>query len=110
MLHLELLDRTQELRVLGYESRHLGPTQLPTDHAVIFSHQILSNGIQLEDIEYKDNPEFKLGKGETLEMTGFRFNHSSTYPISRYFCKDGKVVLAKGMKDLWKKQNDEPLN
>lgn len=99
LYEISKLFRTKELRVLGYETRHLGPVQLPTDHAVIFSKLVLKDNIQLQDIECMDDPSFKLAKGEFLDMLGFR-----------YHSRNGKPVLAPGMFELWKRQNDEPLN
>ncbi|KAJ3093129.1 hypothetical protein HK102_007968 [Quaeritorhiza haematococci] len=91
-------DRTKELRILGYETRHLGAVQLPTDHAVIFSKLIMEDKKQLDDIPHVDFPEVKLAKHESVELP-FRYLKGS----------DGGPMLAPGMKKHIRDSQDEPL-
>lgn len=45
-------DRTSELRVLGFPSRHLGVIQMTTDTALGVTKLVVENGIALDKIPY----------------------------------------------------------
>ena len=45
-------DRTSELRVLGFPTRHLGSVQMTTDTAVGVTKLVVNDGIRLADINY----------------------------------------------------------
>ncbi|KAI8840758.1 SAM-dependent RNA methyltransferase [Chytriomyces cf. hyalinus JEL632] len=90
-------DRTKELRMLGFEGRHLGPIQMTTDTAVMVAKRIV-DGKRLQDIEFVDKPELQLRKGESVEM-----------PF-RYIVENGQPLVPAGFLDLLRKTNDQPLD
>ena len=45
-------DRTGELRILGFPSRHLGSIQMTTDTALGVTKLVVQDQIQLNDIPY----------------------------------------------------------
>ena len=91
-------DRTSVLREMGFTTRHLGPIQLPTDHAVLFANCVMQ-GTPLEDVPYIDEPVIQLSRKESV-----------TIPM-RFYTRDGKnPVLAEGLIELLKKQNEDFLN
>ncbi|KAJ3243329.1 hypothetical protein HDU77_010453 [Chytriomyces hyalinus] len=90
-------DRTKELRVLGFEGRHLGPIQMTTDTAVMVAKRIV-DGKRLQDIEFVDKPELQLRKGESVEM-----------PF-RYIVENGQPLVPAGFLDLLRKTNDQALD
>ena len=45
-------DRTSELRVLGFPTRHLGPVQMTTDTALGVTKLVVDDGIVLDKIPY----------------------------------------------------------
>ena len=45
-------DRTGELRILGFPSRHLGSIQMTTDTALGVTKLVVQDKIQLNDIPY----------------------------------------------------------
>ncbi|KAI8808954.1 SAM-dependent RNA methyltransferase [Cladochytrium replicatum] len=96
-------DRTKELRVLGFEGRHLGPVQMTTDTAVIVTKRILEDGIPLDKLPFVDRPEIRLRKKELVEMP-FRYVVDGTD-------SDGKPepLLAPGMLEHLKASNDWDL-
>ncbi len=84
---------------MGFKTRHLGSVQLPTDQAVIFTKKIIDEKIRLDDIPKVDYPTIQLRKKEAVDM-----------PF-RYLADDhGKPVLAPGMLQVLKNQNDMSLN
>ncbi|KAJ3411254.1 hypothetical protein HDV05_002470 [Chytridiales sp. JEL 0842] len=88
-------DRTKELRVLGFETRHLDKYQMTTDTAVLVSKIVLEENKQLHEIPYVDRPEIQLYKNESVEM-----------PFRYVTDKDGKPIVPSGFVDLLKKSND----
>ena len=75
-------DRTKYLRDVGYQTRHLGPTQMSTDTAVLTSKLIVEQKIPINDIPFIMEPEFykektsdenKNSYEECVCMEGFRF-------------------------------------
>ncbi len=91
-------DRTQELRKMGFATRHLGPVQMTTDTAVLVSQLVLEKGQSLETIPYIDRPEVKLRKGESVEL-----------PFRYIRLADGTPQLPRGLIEHLKFLNDEPL-
>lgn len=83
---------------MGFVTRHLGPIQLPTDHAVLFSQHICEKRVPLKDVPYIDNPDIKLSKHESVEI-----------PMRLMKGEDGKVILAPGLKAHLRKTQDDIL-
>ncbi|TFK68979.1 DUF431-domain-containing protein [Pluteus cervinus] len=81
-------DRTSELRVLGFPTRHLGSVQMTTDTAVGVTKLVADDGIRLSDIEYIDFPTIRFNSKESVEM-----------PF-RYIQRDTEPLLPPGMKEL----------
>ncbi|KAH9972513.1 DUF431-domain-containing protein [Russula compacta] len=65
-------DRTAELRVLGFPTRHLGPVQMTTDTALGVTKRVVVDRVSLEDIPYVDYPTIQLNARESIEMP-FRY-------------------------------------
>ncbi|KAJ3291330.1 hypothetical protein HK104_006177 [Borealophlyctis nickersoniae] len=91
-------DRTKELRVQGFATRHLGPVQMTTDTAVLVSQKVVEEKIPLDQLPYVDRPEIRLGKKETVEMP-FRYLKK----------EDGSPGLPPGMLELLRKSNEISL-
>lgn len=92
-------DRTKELRVMGFATRHLGPVQMTTDTAVLVAQNVLEGQTPLDKLVFVDRPEIKLGKKEVVEM-----------PF-RYLVNDeGNPKLPDGMLELLRKSNEMCLN
>ncbi|PVG03724.1 DUF431-domain-containing protein [Serendipita vermifera] len=79
-------DRTGELRVLGFPTRHLGSVQMTTDTAVGVTKLVVDDKKSLQSIPYTDFPTIRFNKSESVEM-----------PF-RYIAKDGEPLLPVGMK------------
>ncbi|KAL2915686.1 hypothetical protein HK105_204871 [Polyrhizophydium stewartii] len=92
-------DRTKELRVMGFATRHLGKEQMTTDTAVLVSQIVLEKGVPLDQIDYVDRPEIKLGRRETVIM-----------PFRYIRLPDGQPRLPPGMLEHLKRSNDLSLN
>lgn len=103
-------DRTGILRRMGFACRHLGPVQMTTDTAVIVANEIAAHGRMLQDISFIDNPEISLRKGEAIDLP-FRFVASNDVRLGDASAKVDLVtpILAPGLKEHLKKQNDEPI-
>ncbi|KAI0078031.1 DUF431-domain-containing protein [Panus rudis PR-1116 ss-1] len=80
-------DRTSELRVLGFPTRHLGPIQMTTDTALGVTKLVVENKIPLKDIPHVDYPTFVFNQRESVEM-----------PF-RYIVEDGQPKLPPGMRE-----------
>lgn len=65
-------DRTSELRVLGFPTRHLGPVQMTTDTALGVTKLVVKDGISLSKIPYVDFPTIRFNSRESVEMP-FRY-------------------------------------
>ncbi|KAJ7578980.1 SAM-dependent RNA methyltransferase [Mycena floridula] len=65
-------DRTAELRVLGFPTRHLGPIQMTTDTALGVTKLVVDDKIPLDKIPYVDYPTITFGPKESVEMP-FRY-------------------------------------
>ncbi|KZT26060.1 DUF431-domain-containing protein [Neolentinus lepideus HHB14362 ss-1] len=87
-------DRTSELRILGFPSRHLGPVQMTTDTALGVTKKVVEDGIRLSAIPYIDFPTIRFSAKESVEM-----------PF-RYISQDGLPLLPPGMKDLLRRDLD----
>ncbi|KAI0690308.1 SAM-dependent RNA methyltransferase [Cytidiella melzeri] len=80
-------DRTSELRVLGFPTRHLGPVQMTTDTALGVSKLIVEDKIPLSEIPYVDHPTITFNPQESVEM-----------PF-RYISVNGEPRLPPGMRE-----------
>ncbi|CAA7263302.1 unnamed protein product [Cyclocybe aegerita] len=65
-------DRTSELRVHGFPTRHLGPIQMTTDTALGVTTIVVHGRIPLQDIPYTDYPTIRFNAKESVEMP-FRY-------------------------------------
>ncbi|KAH0578737.1 hypothetical protein H2248_003862 [Termitomyces sp. 'cryptogamus'] len=83
-------DRTGELRVMGFPTRHLGPVQMTTDTALGVTKLVLKDKIPLDKISYVDFPTIRFNAKESVEM-----------PFRYIVMSDGKEpLLPPGMKEL----------
>ncbi|PLW41529.1 hypothetical protein PCASD_09968 [Puccinia coronata f. sp. avenae] len=88
-------DRTAELRLCGFPSRHLGPIQMTTDTALAVTKKIVQDGHSLHTLPWALHPELVLGPREKVQMP-FRY---LAHP-------DGTPVMPDGMKELIRKDLD----
>ncbi|KAF8257300.1 DUF431-domain-containing protein [Lactarius quietus] len=65
-------DRTAELRMLGFPTRHLGSVQMTTDTALGVTKRIVEDRVPLEQIPYVDYPTIRFNAHESVEMP-FRY-------------------------------------
>ncbi|KAF7305164.1 hypothetical protein MKEN_01231600 [Mycena kentingensis (nom. inval.)] len=65
-------DRTSELRVLGFPTRHLGPVQMTTDTALGVTKKVVHDKIPLDAIPYINFPTIRFNAKESVEMP-FRY-------------------------------------
>ncbi|KAI0318209.1 DUF431-domain-containing protein [Amylostereum chailletii] len=80
-------DRTSELRVLGFPTRHLGPIQMTTDTALGVTKTVVHDRVRLSDIPYVDHPTIAFNAKESVEM-----------PF-RYIVENNEPRLPHGMKE-----------
>ncbi|KAF8961437.1 SAM-dependent RNA methyltransferase [Flammula alnicola] len=73
-------DRTAELRVRGFPTRHLGPVQMTTDTALGVTKLVVNDHIPLNKIPYVDHPTIKFNAKESVEMP-FRYIADGNEPI-----------------------------
>ncbi|CAL1710109.1 unnamed protein product [Somion occarium] len=73
-------DRTGELRVLGFPTRHLGSVQMTTDTALGVTKIVVEDKITLNDIKFIDYPTITFNAKESVEMP-FRYIAKGTEPI-----------------------------
>jgi len=81
-------DRTSELRVLGFPTRHLGSVQMTTDTALGVTKIVVNDGVPLDKIPYVDFPTIRFNSKESVEM-----------PF-RYIADGAEPRLPPGMKAL----------
>ncbi|KAF7343322.1 hypothetical protein MVEN_01764500 [Mycena venus] len=81
-------DRTSELRVLGFPTRHLGPVQMTTDTALGVTKLVVHDKVPLDDIPYVNFPTIVFNPKESVEM-----------PF-RYIAEDSEPKLPPGMREL----------
>ncbi|KAJ7672444.1 SAM-dependent RNA methyltransferase [Mycena polygramma] len=81
-------DRTAELRVLGFPTRHLGPVQMTTDTALGVTKLVVDDKIPLDDIPYVNFPTIIFNLKESVEM-----------PF-RYIAEGSEPKLPPGMREL----------
>jgi len=82
-------DRTSELRVYGFPTRHLGPTQMTTDTALGVTKLVVEDKMPLDKIPYVDYPTIKFNSKESVEM-----------PFRYIAGDDGEPRLPPGMRQL----------
>ncbi|KAF8208071.1 SAM-dependent RNA methyltransferase [Mycena galopus ATCC 62051] len=81
-------DRTSELRVLGFPTRHLGSVQMTTDTALGVTKLVVQDQIPLDDIPYVNFPTIVFNPKESVEM-----------PF-RYIAEGSEPKLPPGMREL----------
>ncbi|GAA97814.1 uncharacterized protein L969DRAFT_629248 [Mixia osmundae IAM 14324] len=83
------LDRTGELRRLGFPGRHLREIQMTTDTAVGVTKLCVEDGLTLDQIPFIDHPTIEFNQHESTEM-----------PFRYIVQKDnGGPLMPTGMKD-----------
>lgn len=73
-------DRTGELRVLGFPTRHLGPIQMTTDTALGVTKLVVHDKTPLNQIPFVDHPTIRFNAKESVEMP-FRYIADKSEPI-----------------------------
>jgi len=81
-------DRTSELRVLGFPTRHLGSIQMTTDTALGVTKRVVGDKVPLDKIPYIDFPTIHFNAKESVEM-----------PF-RYILHGKDPLLPPGMREL----------
>jgi len=81
-------DRTAELRVMGFPTRHLGPIQMTTDTALGVTKKVVCDKVPLDKIPYIDYPTITFSPKESVEM-----------PF-RYIADGQEPLLPPGMREL----------
>ncbi|KAG6836428.1 hypothetical protein H0H93_008070 [Arthromyces matolae] len=102
-------DRTGELRIMGFPTRHLGPVQMTTDTALGVTKRVIKDGLLLDKVPYVDFPTIRFNAKESVEMP-FRmlsvalvyiFRIANHYVKGYIVASDGKEpVLPPGMREL----------
>ncbi|KII91571.1 hypothetical protein PLICRDRAFT_173401 [Plicaturopsis crispa FD-325 SS-3] len=82
-------DRTAELRVLGFPTRHLGSVQMTTDTALGVTKKVVDDKVPLTQIPYIDYPTITFNPKESVEMP-FRYIADS----------NNDPILPPGMREL----------
>ncbi|OAV87836.1 hypothetical protein PTTG_10225, partial [Puccinia triticina 1-1 BBBD Race 1] len=85
-------DRTAQLRVCGFPSRHLGAIQMTTDTAVAVTKRIVEDNRTLEDLNWVVKPELVFSPKERVEM-----------PFRYLALPNGQPIMPDGMKELIRK-------
>ncbi|KAH9927983.1 DUF431-domain-containing protein [Epithele typhae] len=91
-------DRTSELRVLGFPTRHLGPVQMTTDTALGVTKIVVSDRTPLPDIPFVDFPTIVFNSKESVEM-----------PF-RYIAKNKDPIMPPGMREHLKEDLDKSFD
>jgi len=91
-------DRTSELRVLGFPTRHLGPVQMTTDTALGVTKLVVDDKIPLDDIPYVNFPTIVFNPKESVEM-----------PF-RYIAEGSEPKLPPGMRELLREDLDKSFD
>ncbi|KIO33196.1 hypothetical protein M407DRAFT_241179 [Tulasnella calospora MUT 4182] len=89
-------DRTSELRVLGFPSRHLDSVQMTTDTAVGVTKRVVVDKTPLNAIPYTDFPTIRFNAKESVEMP-FRYIKDAS----------GEPIMPPGMRQLLKDDLDK---
>lgn len=79
-------DRTAELRVLGFPTRHLGPVQMTTDTALGVTKLVVHDATPLDKIPYvvcPKSPRFPTGWPLNRDILGFPYDPFQRKRISR---------------------------
>ncbi|KAF7302102.1 hypothetical protein MIND_00777000 [Mycena indigotica] len=82
-------DRTSELRVRGFPTRHLGPVQMTTDTALGVTKKVVHDKVPLDKIPYVDFPTIRFNAKESVEM-----------PFRYIANEKSEPILPVGMRDL----------
>ncbi|KAF8337038.1 DUF431-domain-containing protein [Cantharellus anzutake] len=91
-------DRTSELRVLGFPSRHLGSLQMTTDTALGVTKMIVVDKRLMREIEFLDHPTIYFNAKESVEM-----------PF-RYIKINGEPLMPPGMREHLHKDLDQAFD
>ncbi|KAI0752678.1 DUF431-domain-containing protein [Daedaleopsis nitida] len=91
-------DRTSELRVLGFPTRHLGSVQMTTDTALGVTKIVVQDKTPLSQIPFVDFPTIVFNPRESVEM-----------PF-RYITKDKEPILPPGMREHLKDDLDKSFD
>lgn len=82
-----------------FASRNLGSFQLTTDTAVILTKKVIEDKLNLDEIDYFDNPEIRYNKYESIEMP-FRYIKN----------KNNEPIMPDGMVDLIKRSSNAKID
>jgi len=93
------MDRTKELRVHAYATRHLGKEQMTTPTALDVTFRVLDKQQAIESMQFVDRPEFDISDQESLMMPFKYLANTSNEPI-----------MAEGILDLLKQDTDWDLS
>lgn len=105
------VDRTKELRKLGFEGRHLGPIQMSTDTAVNVTKRVVVDKVPLDQIPYIDSPEVFFSKHESVTLPYRYIAVTKTIKTKDGQEKTIKVpLMPPGMLELIKKDNERTLD
>ncbi|KAI9628124.1 hypothetical protein KEM48_011802 [Puccinia striiformis f. sp. tritici PST-130] len=88
-------DRTAQLRVCGFPSRHLGNIQMTTDTALAVTKRIVEDGRTLDDLDWVVKPELVFTPNEKVEM-----------PFKYLALPNGQPIMPDGMRELIHKDLD----
>ena len=83
------MDRTSELRVHGYSSRHLGPDQMTTPTAVDVTYRVLDKQEPIKSMNFVNRPEFEVNDCEILQI-----------PFKYLADKDGNAIISEGILEI----------
>jgi len=78
---------------LNFPAFNLGNAQMSTDTAVIVTHEILL-GTPLGELKFQEGIEVETGENESVHLP------------YKYLVKDGKPLLAPGIKEMLKEQDE----
>ncbi|KAF7366817.1 hypothetical protein MSAN_00940000 [Mycena sanguinolenta] len=99
-------DRTSELRVLGFPTRHLGPVQMTTDTALGVTKLVVEDKVRLDDIPYVVRPVYQTLRfsvdpvlSQNFPTIVFNPKESVEMPF-RYIAEGSEPKLPPGMREL----------
>ncbi|CAK9106918.1 unnamed protein product [Durusdinium trenchii] len=94
-------DRTSEIRASFKHRRHLGPWQMTTDSAMLYTQKVLESACPLAEIPGIESPEFERSRrrgpeeaSDSVCMEGFRYM-ARRGPSGKW-----EPILPDGMKEL----------
>ena len=93
------MDRTAELRVHGYASRHLGPDQMSTPTALDVTYRVLDGQQEIAAMNFINRPEFAVNDCETLQI-----------PFKYLADEEGNAIIADGIFEILTEDLDWDLD